>query len=39
MKNIFGVLVLISTMWTISACSSSSTKEEQNEEKVEEMVD
>ena len=38
MKNIFGVLVLISTMWTISACSSSSTKEEQNEEKVEEMV-
>ena len=39
MKNIFGVLVLISTMWTISTCSSSSTKEEQNEEKVEEMVD
>ena len=38
MKNIFGVLVLISTMWTISTCSSSSTKEEQNEEKVEEMV-
>ena len=38
MKNIFGVLILASAMWMMLGCSSSSTKEEPKEEKVEEVV-
>ena len=39
MKNILGICVLASSMWAMTACSSSSTKEEELKEEKEEVVD
>ena len=39
MKNILGIWVLVSSMWAMTACSSSSTKEEELKEEKEEVVD
>ena len=39
MKNILGIWVLASSMWAMTACSSSSTKEEELKGETEEVVD
>ena len=39
MKNILGICVLASSMWAMTACSSSSTKEEEMKDEIVEVVD
>ena len=39
MKNILGIWVLASTMWAMTACSSSSTKDEELKGETEEVVE
>ena len=39
MKNILGIWVLASSMWAMTACSSSSTKDEELKGETEEVVD
>ena len=39
MRNIFGIWVLASSMWAMTACSSSSTKEEEMKDEIVEVVD
>ena len=39
MKNILGIWVLASSMWAMTACSSSSTKEEELKDEKEEVVE